>query len=448
MRKLALAAIAALTACTPTQNNTPPTRSVAITDALPQMQTFAPQQPSGPSRSNFDMAQDFLDLAFRLESGRNVPLLTRFEGPITVRITGAPNQQMVTDLRQLLERLRDEAGLNIFLTGAADAAITIETVPGGDLSRAVPNAACFVVPRVTNWQEFQDARRTPMVDWTTLQRRDRAAIFIPADAAPQELRDCLHEELAQALGPLNDLYRLPDSVFNDDNMHAVLTSFDMLILRAYYDPALKNGMSRGEVAARLPAIFARLNPQGERSATPRNDTSRDWIEAIETALTSTSSTLRSRAEAERAINLAYAHGWTGARLGFSHFVYGRLMISHDPQLAYAAFEAAAREYARDPSSVAQRAHVAVQLASYALSRGDYFHTLTLADQAIPIAARYENAALLSTLMMFKAEALDHLGRGEEAQAIRLDSMAWARYGFGSDRDVRARMREVASLDPN
>jgi len=34
--------------------------------------------------------------------------------------------------------------------------------------------------------------------------------------SPQEVRDCLHEELAQALGPLNDLYRLPDSVFNDD----------------------------------------------------------------------------------------------------------------------------------------------------------------------------------------------------------------------------------------
>ena len=28
-------------------------------------------------------------------------------------------------------------------------------------------------------------------------------VFVPADASPQELRDCLHEELAQALGPLN-----------------------------------------------------------------------------------------------------------------------------------------------------------------------------------------------------------------------------------------------------
>lgn len=448
MRKLALAAITALTACTPTQNSAPPTRTVSLGNELPAMQSFAVQTPTASVRSNYEIAQDFLDLSFRLESGRIVPVLTRFEGPITVRIQGAANQQMVTDLRNLLHRLRTEAGLDIFLTGAETASITIEAVPSAELTRAVPHAACFVVPRITSWTQFKESRRTPMVDWTTLERRDRAAIFIPAETAPQETRDCLHEELAQALGPLNDLYRLPDSVFNDDNMHAVLTSFDMLILRAYYDRDLQNGMSRGAVAARLPAILARLNPQGQREAAPRNDTSRDWIESIEIALTSSNSAIRRRAAAERAVNLAYAYGWSGTRLGFSHFVYGRLMVGYDPALAHAAFEAAAREYNRDPAATAQRAHVAVQLASYSLARGDYFHTLTLADQAIPIAARYENATLLATLMMFKAEALEHLGRDEEAQAIRLDSMAWARYGFGSERDVRARMREVASLDPN
>lgn len=46
-------------------------------------------------------------------------------------------------------------------------------------------------------------------------------MFIPNDTSAQEIRDCLNEELAQALGPLNDLYRLSDSVFNDDNMHTV-----------------------------------------------------------------------------------------------------------------------------------------------------------------------------------------------------------------------------------
>ncbi len=79
------------------------------------------------------------------------------------------------------------------------------------------------------------------------------AIFLPGDVSPQETRDCLHEEMAQALGPLNDLYRLGDSVFNDDNFHTVLTGFDMLVLRTYYAPDLRSGMTaragRGPAAA-------------------------------------------------------------------------------------------------------------------------------------------------------------------------------------------------------
>jgi hypothetical protein len=53
--------------------------------------------------------------------------------------------------------------------------------------------------------------------------------------------------------------------------------------------------------------------------------------------------------------------------------------------------------------------------------------------------------LLATLMLIKAEALDNMGQVAEAKALRLDSMGWARYGFGSDRTIRARMSEIANL---
>ena len=66
---------------------------------------------------------------------------------------------------------------------------------------------------------------------------------------------------------------------------------------------------------------------------------------------------------------------------------------------------------------------------------------------MPIAAAHENAALLATLMMFKAEALEMTGRTAEASAVRMDSLGWARYGFGADANVRARLREIASLNP-
>ena len=50
-------------------------------------------------------------------------------------------------------------------------------------------------------------------------------------------------------------------------------------------------------------------------------------------------------------------------------------------------------------------------------------------------------------MMLRAEALDMTGRVAEAQAVRLDSLGWARYGFGADWAVRAKLREVAMLSP-
>ncbi len=451
-RRLLAISIMFMTACTPVpQANmapTIPTRTMGLQDALPPMQRFAGDRVTTPTRSNREIGKDFMDLSFRMESGRPVPRFTRFEAPISVRVTGDIPPSLTPDLRALLGRLRNEAGIDIFMTGAATASITVEAIPRRVLNDAVPRAACFVVPRVSSWEEFKTVRRTPTVDWTTLERRDRAAVFVPSDVAPQEIRDCLHEELAQALGPLNDLYRLSDSVFNDDNIHAVLTSFDMLILRAYYDPALRNGMSRGEVAARLGPVLSRLNPAGEsRPARPQNDTTRDWIDNIEVALTAGSSPQRRRNAALQAVSMASAFNWSGPRDGFAHYAFGRLNVGYDSDIALASFREALNIYNRSPETRLHAAHVSVQLAAFALSAGDGQNVLNLVESAMPIAAAHENAALLATLMMFKAEALEMLGNRDAATAVRMDSLGWARYGFGADDQVRARLREIASLNP-
>ena len=446
-RALALAVLA-LTACTPAPSEPPPSRAMNLTETLPPMRAFGATTGLPPTRANTEIFRDFLDLSFQMESGRSVPRLTRFEMPVSVRITGNPPPSMVADLRALIGRLRAEAGIDIFLTGAPEAAITIEAIPRAELNRAVPRAACFVAPRIGSWEEFKRARHTPQVDWATLERRDRASIFVPYDVAPQEIRDCLHEELAQALGPLNDLYRLPDSVFNDDNIHSVLTGFDMLVLRAYYDPSLRNGMTRGEVAARLPALLARLNPGGERGGPmPLNDTSRDWIEQIEVALAGGGVPADRRRAAETAINLGRAFGWGGPRQGFALYAYGRLQVSNDPAVALQAFIEADRIYRTQPETRLHAAHVAVQLAAFALSSGDAVAILRLTDEALPVAEAHQNAALLASLLMFRAEALEIQGDPAGAEALRLDSLSWARYGFGSERNVWARAREIALLSP-
>lgn len=438
-----------LAACASVPFEDTPTRAAPISDSsLPPMKTFSSPRPAPPARSNRDIAADFLSLHFVQESGRSLPRFTRFETPVTVRVTGNPPPTMLPDLRRLIARLRGEAGIDIRLVSSSDANITIVTVSRAELRRAQPDAACFVVPNVSSLSEFRRKRRSPDTAWSNLDQRRRMGIFIPGDTSPQEVRDCLHEELAQALGPVNDLYRLRDSIFNDDNVHAVLTGFDMLILRATYAPELRSGMSREQVAARLPGILARLNPRGERIAPqPVRPTPRDWIDAIETALGPGTVPPARRNAARRAIAIAEREGWTDHRRAFGYFIMGRMTEPFDPDLAREYFRTAMRYLEATPGTELHRANVTARLAADAISRGNAGAALARLDPAIATAARYENAALLATLMLLKAEALDLAGQTRTARAIRLDSLGWARYGFGSDWAVRARMREIAALNP-
>ncbi len=446
-RTFAMLLATLVASCSPMAQSTPPTRAATVS-TMPAMRGFSDGTVVPVTRSNPEMVQDFLDLTFRLESGRALAGMSRFEGPITVRVAPGAPATLSPDLDALLGRLRKEAGIDITRTSATQASITVEAVPQKALQRAVPKAACFVVPRVQDWAEFTKLRKTPAVDWSTLKVRTHATIFIPSDAAPQEIRDCLHEELAQALGPLNDLYRLPDSVFNDDNIHAVLTGFDMLMLRTTYAPELHSGMSRQQASSVIAPLLARLNPRGERRGNGVfPDTSRDWIEAMETALTNGSSPSVRRQSVERAVKIARQFRWGGPREGFSYYALGRLQVGFDSTAALAAFNTADAIYGTSPLMQIHSAHIAVQKAAFTLSAGDALGTIKLADGAIPVAARHQNAALLATLMMFKAEALDMQGDSVAAEAVRVDSLGWARYGFGSDANVRARLAEVKGLRP-
>lgn len=445
---LSLALVTSLASCMSPDGEATSRAASSPVGGLPPMKTFSGQTLERVQTSNVDIARDFLDLSFVLESGRELPYFTRFEGPITLRLSGRAPDQMQRDLDRLINRLRNEAGIDIRRTNATDANITINAVSRNDIQRYLPQAACFVVPNVSSLSEYARDSGSARTDWALLQDRQRMAIFVPADAPPQETRDCLHEELAQALGPLNDLYRLPDSVFNDDNIHTVLTSYDMLILRAYYAPELRNGMSRAEVAERLPRLLARLNPAGQTIRTQRlSDTPTVWVDAIQTALGPGASPMQRQEAARRALAIAENAGWTDHRRAFSHYALGRLTQGVNAEVALSHFRAAQSFYTRSPLTQLHAAHVAAQLAAYAISESNGNEALLLTGPYLAVAARHENAALLSTLQLLRAEALDLLGRSSEAQSVRLDSLGWARYGFGSDGAVHARLREIIALSP-
>ncbi|SFR44183.1 DUF2927 domain-containing protein [Litoreibacter janthinus] len=449
MRRLAVPILCLLAACVPTTDNEVAGRNSAVATSLPPMKTFSSQRAGGVSRPNLQIAQDFLDLTFQMESGRPLPWLTRFEGPIKVAVAGQAPASLEGDLARLLGRLRSEAGIDISRAKRGeDAQITVEAIPRKTLQKAVPQAACFVVPNVTGWSQFKRNRGNGTTDWTRLSNRTKATVIIPSDVSPQEVRDCLHEEISQALGPLNDLYRLPDSIFNDDNFHTILTGFDMLILRAYYSPELRNGMTRGQVARVLPGVLSRLNPRGNRATNAgANRTPKQWNDAITSALALRTSQSQRAAQAAKAVKIAQAQGWKDNRLAFSLFVQGRVSLATKPETAISAFVQSGNIYKQLYGASVHAAHVNTQMAAFALSSGQLDVAIRLTDEGIPAARNSSNAALLATLLMIKAEALQAAGRDEEAHSVRLDSLGWGRYGFGSERNVRARLNEIKALAP-
>ena len=118
---------------------------------------------------------------------------------------------------------------------------------------------------------------------------------------------------------MNDLYRLPYSVFNDDNVHTVLTGFDMMMLKAYYSPELRSGMTRGQVSQALPLIPNRIKPAGNgRAAKFATRAPKVWAQAVQTALGPDSKTSQRISAANQALKIANAMGWNDHLLAFAH----------------------------------------------------------------------------------------------------------------------------------
>ncbi|MCJ8139237.1 DUF2927 domain-containing protein [Falsirhodobacter halotolerans] len=448
MRFRLLLLVPLLTSCAAPQTDRPLPDVPPITDALPPMKTFGAVNPVPAQRSNAEMARDFLDLSFAMENGDQLAVMSRFEGPITVAIRGPAPATASADLDRVLARMRREARLPISRTTGA-ASVSIEFVPVARMRGIAPTAACFVVPGVRTFDEYAANLRSPDLDWTRLTTRTNAAIFIPSDEAPQEVRDCLNEELAQAIGPLNDLYRLPDSVFNDDNFHGILTGFDMLMLRTYYAPELRSGMTRAQAAEVVPTLLRRFNPKGAFSA-PQipPDTPRAWIRAIETAFGPDGSTARRHSAAQRALAIAQKQGWTDNRLGFSWFALARLSLDRDVPTALSGFIEAARAFRALPDKGVHTAHEDMQMAAFALASGQAEAAILLTDVALPAARQSENAGLMATLLMMRSEALRLLDQPAASRDARREALGWARFGFTDDADVRQRMGDIQALSPD
>ncbi len=380
---------------------------------------------SGVARSNAIIAEEFISLVFETEGGVRIPRLLKYDGPVRVSLDPALAAYR-GDLQSVLAGMRQKSGIDIALADGA-AQIRVLQVPAAALRRAYPTAACVVVPAVSSFAQFRQ-RQFPL--WSRQSALTGAAVFIPDNAPPYIVRACLNEEIAQALGPVNDLYRISDTVFNDDNVFNTLTNYDHLVLRLLYSPELQTGMGQAAVRARLPALLARLNPDGAGNGRlPPAD--RRWQNLIETAMNITNPRPVRLAAAAQAVQRA--RPMQDSRLIHSLLIYGRLSLQSRPDLAAPAFEESYSLARRllGPDNL-RTALAGLHMAAVAISAGRYEDALSFANPALNTARRYKDPVMLAGLQGIRALALSRLGQNRAAQAAQLDSQQQARYAFGNN----------------
>ncbi|HEU0220911.1 MAG TPA: DUF2927 domain-containing protein [Paracoccaceae bacterium] len=422
-----------MTGCAgPAPVSAPPEAALPDRPSLPGQ--GAALEPGPVHQSNRDIADDFVDLVFHPEGGRELPRLLRFEGRIRVGLVGAGLAAHTGELEALLARVRREAGLDIARAERAEAAeIRVTEAPRRQMLELFPSAQCFVVPRHYGWGEFAIAlRRNELPDWAALEALREATVFVPSAARPIEIRECFQEEIAQALGPANDLFRLPETVFNDDNVHANLTRFDMLILRVLYDPRLAPGMGREAARRAAREVLAEINPAGRDLARRRGLRPAPEWEAIMARLYRGGLSRAERRQALReALRIAETVPQPDHRLALTLDMLAEAEYAERPELSEGllrrALDSLLAHYPRDDLRVAA---IRLHLAQTKLRLGRPQLGLDLAEAALPVFVAYDEPLRIAQCYQLRAIALSALGRVEEARASALEGDRWARLALG------------------
>ncbi|MCA0274152.1 MAG: DUF2927 domain-containing protein [Proteobacteria bacterium] len=225
-----------------------------------------------------DLVENFIAIAFydeftetngALVAGGGESTLHRWQAPMRVALSfgaSVPEDQQTADraaLGEFTRRLARITGHPVVLTDRnPNHTVFIlnpeERAGAGALIRAAaPQTSAAAIRSV---EEMQPDIYCTAFTFTTGKGAviDRAASVIRAELTPKLRALCIHEELAQSMGLINDSPRARPSIFNDNEEFALLTRQDELMLKMLYDPRLRPGMTLAEARPIVEVIAAGL----------------------------------------------------------------------------------------------------------------------------------------------------------------------------------------------
>lgn len=402
------------------------------TPSEPRLYTLVPFGHTG--YDNRSLADLFVRLTFETEWGGERAQLARLEQPIVVGLEGDAAEIHRPFLTDYLAYLRDNAGLEI-REGQVGRNLTVRLVEGRRFRRLLPAASCVLVPGDIRWRAFAKAPDVlGGMAMVSASRLEAVTVFVPDDAIPADVRRCLLEEIAQGLGPLNDLYGLGPSIFNDDFGHLWPTRLDLLMLRVLYSPDMQTGLGPRETERRALAVLDRINPAGRRARPLPGVTHRaehEWRKRIAGALRRDRSQTQRTQSAESALLLAEA-----ALPGTSWHCHSLLTLARtetlgDPERAERHLDQAeqicGRIHGPDDPRLAQ---LRLSRAGIALALARPKDALVLSEGLAPVLAGHGLEEALAAYYELRTRALESLGRRGEARPEAEKAAAWRAYAMG------------------
>ncbi len=392
------------------------------------------------------LAGDFEELLFVAEWGEETDHLLRFEGPVRVALAGPELRAYRPYLEDLVARISAAApGLDLAVAPGERGEITLRPAPPEEMDKVAPEALCFFIPFDGTWSEFRAAEARGETFWDGLDQYRAITVFLPRYAAPHEIRSCIEEEVTQALGPANDILRLEDSIFNDDNAQGKATAFDLLMLRVLYDPSLHSGMSRAEAKAAALRVLSGAGTGRARRAPSRAD-------RVYADLTARADSAPRPAEQAlwvgRAIEMAADFGPVDHRLPAAVLEAGHIAYFDRREGDAAALlrRAEALLLQRLGPDALRLAGVRGDLGAILLRLGDPAGALAALDAAVPVLAANADDWRLAHALRWRALALAETGRAAEAKAEAARAVEWAAWVYGADsRAARAWASDFAEI---
>jgi hypothetical protein len=435
--RLAAPLLLVLAACAPAaapEPQQPP--ALAPQPAFPSLGAALPA--GHTAHDNESLARLFVTLTHETEWGAPRPHLVRFEAPVTVGLEGPGAAAYAPFLDGFLAELRAGAGVPI-RRGDGAPNLHVHFVPGDRFDAALRTAACVTAQGDTGWDAFAaDPLGRGARALAEATRIEQMTIFIPDNAPPYLVRNCLLEEIPQALGLANDLYGLGASSFNDDATHLWPTKLDYLMLRVLYSAELATGLDRRATAARARAVLDRVNP-GRIGAPPLPRLNRralgDWPALITAVFSRGASEGQVRERAEQALRVVEAYAPGSAQHCHTLVTAGRVLSRSEPGRALALFgRAKAVCNAAHGGSDIRGARIDLERAC-ALSRlGRFAEAAALAEATWPVLAAHGQDERLAALYSIQADALAAAGPDSpRAEAAARLAAEWSAYAIGPGR---------------